>query len=108
MTPRIFDGEGRVFARYNSGEERPFTRFRRGCRLTAAAVLSMTICICTSRLNTNGAQIGTVFIRASLRELNPLWQNFVFILTDHPRHGRHRLLSGHPLSHWQSGLCCGC
>ncbi len=76
----IFDGEGRVFARYNSGEERPFTFPSRVPADSSSGFVDDYLHL-YEPITMNGAQIGTVFIRASLRELNLLWQNFVFILT---------------------------
>lgn len=74
----IYDLQGNVFARFDSGEESPF-EFP---PLTQLAVLTSDdngYMYIQEPVIDSGFPVGTVFIRASLHQLNLLWQNFLLV-----------------------------
>jgi signal transduction histidine kinase/CheY-like chemotaxis protein/HPt (histidine-containing phosphotransfer) domain-containing protein len=72
----IYDADGRIFARYDSGEERPF-QFPAAGNIDSRATISGDHLHLTEPVLMDGTPIGSVFIRAGLRELDLLWQNFL-------------------------------
>ena len=72
----LYDAEGKVFARYDSGEERPFT-FPPLRGTTSRADIDDGYLTLSEPVMEGGTPIGTVFIRASLRELDLLWRNYL-------------------------------
>ncbi|NJD07260.1 MAG: response regulator [Methylococcaceae bacterium] len=71
----IYDGSGKVFARYDSGEERPFA-FPPGSPASAALWEGNYLHL-TEPVLVDGAPTGAVFIRAGSHELDLLWQNYL-------------------------------
>ena len=74
----IYDASGKVFAGYNSGEERPYL-FPDGNKLDDQVRVDEQHIHLVEPIVMDGAPIGKVFIRASLRELDRLWQKFLAI-----------------------------
>ncbi len=72
----VYDAEGRVFARYDSGEERPFT-FPALRGTESRADIDDGYLTLSEPVMEGGVPIGTVYIRASLRELDLLWRNYL-------------------------------
>jgi len=73
----IYDGEGKVFARWESGAEPAFSfppaQFQGHASIDTGHVhLAEPILM-------DGAPIGSIFIRASLRELELLWRQFLLV-----------------------------
>ncbi|HSG22399.1 MAG TPA: ATP-binding protein, partial [Azonexus sp.] len=75
----IYDSDDNVFARYDSGEERPFS-FPGTATYDSQAKIEDGYLHLSEPIVMNGIPIGAVFIRASLRELDLLWQNFLVVL----------------------------
>ena len=71
----VYDADGRVFARYDSGEERPF-RFPPPAA-AGGTVIEDGYLHLTEPVIEDGVQLGTVFIRASFAELNQLWRDYL-------------------------------
>ena len=71
----VYDADGRVFARYDSGEERPF-RFPPPAT-AGGTVIEDGYLHLTEPVIEDGVQLGTVFIRASFAELNQLWRDYL-------------------------------
>ncbi len=74
----IYDASGKVFARYDSGEERPFL-FPEGSQLESGTPPDGKHVHLVEPVVMDGITIGSVFIRASMRELDVLWHNFLGI-----------------------------
>jgi PAS domain S-box-containing protein len=74
----IYDESGKVFARYDSGEDRPYP-FPNGSALDANATEDGNYVHMVEPILMEGMPLGNVFIRASLRELDQMWQNFLAI-----------------------------
>jgi signal transduction histidine kinase/CheY-like chemotaxis protein/HPt (histidine-containing phosphotransfer) domain-containing protein len=74
----LYDGEGRIFARYDSGEEAAFS-FPVGASFTSQARIEADHLHVIEPVVMDGAPIGSVFIRVSLREMNLLWQKFLLM-----------------------------
>jgi two-component system sensor histidine kinase/response regulator len=72
----LYDAEGKVFARYDSGEERPFA-FPPLRGSESRADIEDGYLSLSEPVMEGGVPIGTVFIRASLRELDLLWRNYL-------------------------------
>ena len=72
----LYDAEGKVFARYDSGEERPFA-FPPLRSTESRADIEDGYLSLSEPVMEGGVPIGTVFIRASLRELDLLWRNYL-------------------------------
>ena len=72
----IYDAKGNFFARYDSGEERPF-EFPAVENLPIEAKIENDYLHLSEPVVSNGAIIGNVMIRASLRELNLHWYNYL-------------------------------
>ena len=72
----LYDVEGKVFARYDSGEERPFA-FPPLRSTESRADIEDGYLSLSEPVMEGGVPIGTVFIRASLRELDLLWRNYL-------------------------------
>jgi two-component system sensor histidine kinase/response regulator len=72
----LYDVEGKVFARYDSGEERPFA-FPPLRGTESRADIEDGYLSLSEPVMEGGVPIGTVFIRASLRELDLLWRNYL-------------------------------
>jgi two-component system sensor histidine kinase/response regulator len=72
----LYDAEGKVFARYDSGEERPFA-FPPLRGTESRADIEDGYLSLSEPVMEGGVPIGTVFIRASLRELDLLWRNYL-------------------------------
>ncbi|WP_398310103.1 response regulator [Zoogloea sp.] len=72
----LYDAEGKVFARYDSGEERPFA-FPPLRSIESRADIEDGYLSLSEPVMEGGVPIGTVFIRASLRELDLLWRNYL-------------------------------
>ncbi len=72
----LYDVEGKVFARYDSGEERPFA-FPPLRGSESRADIEDGYLSLSEPVMEGGVPIGTVFIRASLRELDLLWRNYL-------------------------------
>jgi two-component system sensor histidine kinase/response regulator len=72
----IYDGNGNIFARYRSGDNAPFD-FPPDVRPDSRVETEGNFVHLLQPIALDGAAIGTVFIRASLRELDLLWQNFL-------------------------------
>jgi PAS domain S-box-containing protein len=71
----IYDAGGQVFARYDSGEERPFGFPPAGP--ASGAQWEGNYLHLTEPVLVEGAPAGAVFIRAGSRDLDLLWQNFL-------------------------------
>jgi signal transduction histidine kinase/CheY-like chemotaxis protein/HPt (histidine-containing phosphotransfer) domain-containing protein len=73
-TACIYDAQGNVFARYESGDERSFncSRLTDNLPLVENDYLSVV-----QPMMNNDIEIGNVLIRANLHELNVLWQKFL-------------------------------
>ncbi|MBK6741903.1 MAG: response regulator [Hydrogenophilales bacterium] len=72
----IYDAEGRIFARYDSGDESPYAFPSRASAKSQAAI-DGTYLHLTEPIAMDGVTLGSVFIRASLRELDRLWLDFL-------------------------------
>ncbi|MBL8452897.1 MAG: response regulator, partial [Zoogloea sp.] len=72
----LYDAEGKVFARYDSGEERPFS-FPPLRGTESRADIDDGYLTLSEPVMEGGVPIGTVYIRASLRELDLLWRNYL-------------------------------
>jgi len=72
----LYDAEGKVFARYDSGEERPFS-FPPLRGTESRADIDDGYLTLSEPVMEGGMPIGTVYIRASLRELDLLWRNYL-------------------------------
>ncbi|WP_374245421.1 response regulator [Zoogloea sp.] len=72
----VYDADGRVFARYDSGEESPF-RFPPPPAGGSATLIEDGYLHLTEPVIEDGVQLGTVFIRASFAELNQLWRDYL-------------------------------
>ena len=75
MAACIYDENGEVFARYQSGEERSF-RFPTLQEHSESRYIDGYLDI-IEPIFLESNRIGTVYIHASLRELNLVWQNFL-------------------------------
>lgn len=69
----IYDAEGRLFARYDSGEEAPYAFPEHGNDVDLTQSDSAHLHV-TETVTMNGSVIGKVVVRASLRNLQRLWQ----------------------------------
>ncbi|MEW5903297.1 MAG: response regulator [Pseudomonadota bacterium] len=78
ISAAIYDESGKVFVRYDSGEERPYL-FPNGSELPAQDVNTGGYVYLNEPVMMDGTQIGSVFIRASLRELDRMWRDFLLI-----------------------------
>jgi PAS domain S-box-containing protein len=74
----IYDSTGKVFARYDSGEDRPYP-FATGDALPASPTQEGDYIHMQEPVVMDGTALGSVFIRASLHELDLMWQNFLAI-----------------------------
>ena len=72
----LYDAEGKVFARYDSGEESAFNFPALQAGGSQADVVDGYLHL-REPVMEGGTAIGTVFIRASFRELDLLWRNFL-------------------------------
>jgi PAS domain S-box-containing protein len=72
----IYDAEGRIFARYDSGDERPYA-FPTPPRADDAPVIVDSYLHLNEPIVLDGTRLGKVFIRASLRELDRLWFDYL-------------------------------
>ena len=72
----IYDGDGKVFARYESGEEPPFT-FPHNRSLAGWVNADNSHLEVGEPILIKDELIGMVFIRASFRELDRLWGDFL-------------------------------
>jgi signal transduction histidine kinase/DNA-binding response OmpR family regulator len=71
----IYDEAGAIFARYDSGQERAF-EFPRLQEVDSETPTDGYLSI-VEPVILDGSRVGTVYIRASLRELNLVWKNFL-------------------------------
>ena len=71
----IYDADGNIFARYESGDELPFD-FPLAAELTQSPADETHLSIIEPVIDSD-VVVGQVFIHASLHELNLLWQNFL-------------------------------
>ncbi len=74
----IYDASGKIFASYNSGEERPYI-FPDSMTLDDQTKVDEQHLHLIEPVVMDGMLLGKVFIRASLRELDQLWQKFLAI-----------------------------
>ncbi|MBN9696969.1 MAG: response regulator [Zoogloea sp.] len=74
----LYDAGGQVFVRYDSGEERAYA-FPAGIRAESRAEMADGYLILTEPVVVDGSTVGTVLIRASLRELDRLWRDYLLI-----------------------------
>ena len=72
----IYNDSGEVFARYDSGEERPYP-FPEGAGSGVQVSTLGNHLHLEEPMVVDGAQIGRVVLRASLRELSLVWQDFL-------------------------------
>ncbi|MDD2987976.1 MAG: response regulator [Zoogloea sp.] len=72
----LYDADGKVFARYDSGEERPFS-FPPLHGNESRADIDDGYLTLSEPVMEGGVPIGTVYIRASLHELDLLWRNYL-------------------------------
>ncbi|MDD5214844.1 MAG: response regulator [Methylococcales bacterium] len=77
-TACIYDEQGVLFAHYQNDDNAPF-EFP-PANLEASQIKNSHYLSISEPIMDNGKQIGQVFIRASLGELNLLWQNFLLYL----------------------------
>lgn len=73
----IYGIDGEVLARYDSGEERPYpfpSPISSGVNITAGGTHLHIL----EPVVVDGAQVGTVFLRASPRVIDQLWRDFLF------------------------------
>jgi two-component system sensor histidine kinase/response regulator len=74
----IYDTTGKVFVRYDSGEDRPYL-FPEGSRLEGKTAMDGNYVHMIEPIVVDGIPMGNVFIRASMSELDRMWQNFLII-----------------------------
>ena len=74
----LYDATGQVFVRYDSGEERAYA-FPGGLRAESRAEMADGYLVLTEPVVVDGSTVGTVLIRASLRELDRLWRDYLLI-----------------------------
>ncbi len=72
----LYDANGKVFARYDSGEDRAFSFPALKDTGSRASEVDGYLHL-QEPVMEGGASIGTVFIRASFRELDLLWRDFL-------------------------------
>lgn len=72
----IYNLQGEIFTRYDSGEERAF-EFPAAENLPLVPQIEDDYLYLSEPIMENGVPVGNVFIRASLRELNLRWCNFL-------------------------------
>ncbi|KAB2965107.1 response regulator [Zoogloea sp.] len=74
----LYDAGGQVFVRYDSGEEHAYA-FPAGIRAESRAEMADGYLLLTEPVVVDGSTVGTVLIRASLRELDRLWRDYLLI-----------------------------
>ncbi|MBL8460456.1 MAG: HAMP domain-containing protein, partial [Zoogloea sp.] len=74
----LYDANGKVFARYDSGEDRAFSFPSLKDTGSRASEVDGYLHL-QEPVMEGGASIGTVFIRASFRELDLLWRDFLLV-----------------------------
>ncbi len=72
----VYDGSGKVFADYNSGEEKPYA-FPQIAAISSGARFADGYLYVSEAIIMEGLTIGGVVLRASLREVDMLWRNFL-------------------------------
>lgn len=77
VSAAVYDAQGDIFARYDSGEE-PIFNFPTNVKIPVEPLpIEKNYLYLSEPIMDNGVLIGNIVIRASLRELNTLCQNFV-------------------------------
>lgn len=80
VTSGIYDTQGTLIARYDSGQERVF-EFPPFEQLPSTAQLNDDYLLLSEPILHEGTLIGTLFLRASLEEMNLRWRNFLLYRT---------------------------
>lgn len=76
VTAGIYNPQGELIARYDSGQERAFN-FPSFEQLPATVQLDNEYLLLTEPILHEGTALGTLFLRASLEEMNLRWSNFL-------------------------------